>query len=630
MNSSSLPNNPPKKNAANPNIDVFNLGAYNRNNNDEKNRNDKHKSKSRKHKHKHKHRNRDNSDNDNNHNDQINKMDNNMENNMSHLVSANTTMEWGMLANPDKMKLNDPAIKLKKVDTSKSTLDAIDTDNASDSDNSSRNRRSKDKNKSKHTRRDTDKESKNGNQYGGKGTMVTLMPTDTDASEQNRRSKRRNSLGEITTDTDTEGIAAVGDLFKDGSKFGIQRNKNKEERIKSNKSDRHSSKERRKDKHRHRSHHSSHHSHHKEKSHGRSGRHGKTRSHNSTSSKKRIKEFKTIFHDFEEVNLDDLTEEEIRLLKMEALLQLSDYSHTGIPLTTKYDMGSDLNSMRKELYLIRITRNKTSTLDLWEDMTNTAANSIVLANKYYNPLEVELRGWPKTIKEKRSVFREIYSDMYEKHKDKNGKLSPEFRLAMTLIGSAVDHHTTNSIKNDDNDKEKKKDKQLKDANTKMEIFMEEIKNMRNEMAMMSQYVVHNASQIQRIQTNNGKNNNNPNINNNQNNNRMTYQNNQNNYRNNMPHNQSSASSRLPGMQHSSNSQRRNNQSGRITIGDSSDTDSSDDIRLSLKPNESRILAKSDKNKKNKKSKHRSSSKKHKSSKSEKGILKVKTEKYSDN
>lgn len=387
-----------------------------------------------------------------------NKKDKHSEHNMSHLTSANTTMEWGLIANPEKMKAGDPKLKLKRVDTSQAALNAVDGASfiESDSSDSPKKSKSKDKKRKSSPRRKSSDSGKIKVKEKEKNSKKSLLPQDTDTETDKEKKMHR-----------------ISHLFKSDTKKDNKSHKSKRkdsDREKKKKRKRSSSSDKKSKKSK-KSKHSKHSKHSKKST--------KSKGSKSTVDKKNLT--KTIFEEFEEIDTSKLSKEDLNLMKMEAIYDLAEYQKIGIPLSQKYGKESDLNAMRKELFMIRLNRDRENTISLWENVLGTAANLAVYANTHYNPFAFNLKTWPKRLRENKASFRDIYHDLYEKHRDKNGRLAPEFRFVMALVGSAVETHTESSQDTDERDREKKIDQLVEKRMSKYKKRLIKMQESQNQM-----------------------------------------------------------------------------------------------------------------------------------------------------
>ena len=96
--------------------------------------------------------------------------------------------------------------------------------------------------------------------------------------------------------------------------------------------------------------------------------------------------------------------------------------------------------MKQEYDIHRTMRDKYNAIGLCEKTFLTGVNVLEFVNKKYNPFEFKLDGYSKEVKLNIGTYKEIFSELYDKHKDKSGKWPPEFRFLLTFFTGAVGFH----------------------------------------------------------------------------------------------------------------------------------------------------------------------------------------------
>jgi hypothetical protein len=140
----------------------------------------------------------------------------------------------------------------------------------------------------------------------------------------------------------------------------------------------------------------------------------------------------------------ELTPEELHFMKLEMLTKLAELKSYGVDISRDYDMDSDYESMKREYDLRRAMRDKTNSVNLYEQVMMTVLGVGEYVNDLYNPFTFKIKGFSKEVKNDISTYREIFADLHDKYRDKNGRTSPEMRLLTSLMGSAIIFHTSNS------------------------------------------------------------------------------------------------------------------------------------------------------------------------------------------
>jgi hypothetical protein len=73
-----------------------------------------------------------------------------------------------------------------------------------------------------------------------------------------------------------------------------------------------------------------------------------------------------------------------------------------------------------------------------------AITGIEFLNGKFDPLSIKLDGWSESIYENLHEYDEVFEELHEKYKEK-GKMMPEIRLLMMVVGSGFMFHLTNSL-----------------------------------------------------------------------------------------------------------------------------------------------------------------------------------------
>jgi hypothetical protein len=184
---------------------------------------------------------------------------------------------------------------------------------------------------------------------------------------------------------------------------------------------------------------------------------------------------------------DPPTMEQLRIMKLEMLTMLAGLKAYGIELSQDYDMDSDYGTMKAEYDLHRSLRDRQKAVGLYEKIMMTTLAIGEYANEVYNPFTFKIKGYSKEVSNDITTYREIFADLHDKYKDKNGKTSPEMRLLTTLMGGAVNYHMGQMLLGTDEGAEKKiKEMVDKKVEEKMNVFMQRFMQQQQMMMMQKQ------------------------------------------------------------------------------------------------------------------------------------------------
>lgn len=132
--------------------------------------------------------------------------------------------------------------------------------------------------------------------------------------------------------------------------------------------------------------------------------------------------------------------------KQDLLYKLHRASKKGIPVSKKLGAFSDIRELRAEVHKIR----KDATVDAGLKMSKKALMAIVggieFLNNRYDPFDVDIDGWSESVM--LNVNDGDYDNVLERLCEKysgRGESPPEIELLLTLGGSAMMFHITNSM-----------------------------------------------------------------------------------------------------------------------------------------------------------------------------------------
>jgi len=132
--------------------------------------------------------------------------------------------------------------------------------------------------------------------------------------------------------------------------------------------------------------------------------------------------------------------------KQDLLYKLHRASKKGIPVNKKLGAYSDVRELRAEVHKIR----KDATVDAGLKMSKKVLMAVVggmeFLNNRYDPFDVDLDGWSESVM--LNVGEGDYDNCLERLCEKysgRGDAPPEVELLLTLAGSAMMFHITNSM-----------------------------------------------------------------------------------------------------------------------------------------------------------------------------------------
>ncbi|AQN68262.1 hypothetical protein [Saudi moumouvirus] len=140
------------------------------------------------------------------------------------------------------------------------------------------------------------------------------------------------------------------------------------------------------------------------------------------------------------------TPEEKRARAREAYSKLQDLVEKyGVKLTREFTIDDDPDTMEAEYDMHKERRNKTNQVKMYKQILLTIISGTEFLNEKYNPFEIKLKDWSKQVATDMDDYTEVLEEIYEKYRDRGGKMPPEFRLLFMIILSGVTFHLSQSL-----------------------------------------------------------------------------------------------------------------------------------------------------------------------------------------
>jgi hypothetical protein len=139
-----------------------------------------------------------------------------------------------------------------------------------------------------------------------------------------------------------------------------------------------------------------------------------------------------------------MSKDEILKEKFMYLRKLEALDKSGIDISKKYNMDSNLLEMKAEYDLIMDEKYKKTAIKLQANIMMTIVNGIEYLNNKFDPFDVKLEGWGDQVNENINDYDDIFSELHEKYKN-SVSVSPELRLLFQLGGSAFLVHLSNTV-----------------------------------------------------------------------------------------------------------------------------------------------------------------------------------------
>ena len=139
------------------------------------------------------------------------------------------------------------------------------------------------------------------------------------------------------------------------------------------------------------------------------------------------------------------TPEERRIRTRSAYSTLQDLETKGVRLNKRYSPDDDVDDMEAEIAAQREKRNKQNQVNFYKKTLLTIVCGVEFLNEKYDPFAFKLRDWSKHVASEQDEYVEILEELYEKYKDRGGRMAPEIKLLLMIVMSAVTFHLSQTL-----------------------------------------------------------------------------------------------------------------------------------------------------------------------------------------
>lgn len=142
--------------------------------------------------------------------------------------------------------------------------------------------------------------------------------------------------------------------------------------------------------------------------------------------------------------------EKIRFLKNDFLYKIAQLNQRGNVSQLKLDMNCSLEEIEKEYNRIKNNKQAEVMVGLCKKGLLLGVQGFEFLNNKFDPLGIDLDGWGESMSYsmENQDYDEVLRELYEKYKGKES-WSPEARLVMLILGSAVMFSVTKKMSNMD-------------------------------------------------------------------------------------------------------------------------------------------------------------------------------------
>jgi len=147
---------------------------------------------------------------------------------------------------------------------------------------------------------------------------------------------------------------------------------------------------------------------------------------------------------YNQSNERPMTVEEMQRKKFDLLCKLERLKRKGVIIPRTYTMNSSYEEIKYEYEKLHNERLMDNSVKMYRQMLVSATTAIEYLNNKANPFDFYLDGWSDQVHSQQHDYDEIFEEIYEKYKDR-GSMAPELRLLLSLGGSAIMYHLSNTM-----------------------------------------------------------------------------------------------------------------------------------------------------------------------------------------
>jgi hypothetical protein len=136
--------------------------------------------------------------------------------------------------------------------------------------------------------------------------------------------------------------------------------------------------------------------------------------------------------------------EDMQKKKFDLLCKLERLKRKGVVIPRTYTMNSSYDEIKYEYDRLHNERLMDNSVKMYRQMLVSVTTGIEYLNNKVNPFDVYLDGWSDQVYTQQHDYDEVFEEIYEKYKDK-GSMPPELRLLLSLGGSALMYHLSNTM-----------------------------------------------------------------------------------------------------------------------------------------------------------------------------------------
>ena len=155
----------------------------------------------------------------------------------------------------------------------------------------------------------------------------------------------------------------------------------------------------------------------------------------------------------------EIDPKDLKMQKLDLLYKIDEYRREGYVFQKTYSVDSNIDELNYEIKRVeaKIHKKKHSQqvsqkIEFQKKMLVILLTGIELLNEKFNPMKFKLKGWSSSVKNdiNNETYTDIFKDLNDIYLPSTGPggaqySSPETRLVMAIVGSAVMYHISQSL-----------------------------------------------------------------------------------------------------------------------------------------------------------------------------------------
>ncbi|AEQ60635.1 hypothetical protein [Acanthamoeba polyphaga mimivirus] len=140
------------------------------------------------------------------------------------------------------------------------------------------------------------------------------------------------------------------------------------------------------------------------------------------------------------------TPEEKRARAREAYAKLEELvENYSVQLSRTYTIDDDPNELEAEYQMQKDKRSKKTQVQFYKQILLNIVCGAEYLNETYDPFKIKLKDWSKQMASDMDNYTEVLGEIYEKYRDRGGKMAPEIKLLFMIIMSGVTFHLSQKL-----------------------------------------------------------------------------------------------------------------------------------------------------------------------------------------